>query len=126
MSLIADIEELKRMMEKATPGPLTCSGNRSEYELYSPDLKTIYLHVYPGDGGYNDPPPYDDFAYLAAARNTLPRLIAQVERMEAALRLIDDKIGHFAKAPKDDSMVIVSIMGDIARQTKEALKGMEE
>ena len=55
-----------------------------------------------------------------------PRLIAQVERMEGALRLIDDKIGHFAKAPKDDSMVIVSIIGDIARQTKEALKGMEE
>jgi hypothetical protein len=44
----------------------------------------------------------------------------------AALRHVDDKIGHFAKAPHDDELAVVSLIGDLARNVKETLAQIEE
>jgi hypothetical protein len=43
----------------------------------------------------------------------------------AALKYVDGKIGHFAKAPHDDQLAVVSLIGDLARTVKETLAQIE-
>jgi hypothetical protein len=44
----------------------------------------------------------------------------------AALQQVDSKIGHFAKAPADDELAIVSLIGDLARKVKKTLAQIEK
>lgn len=64
----------------------------------------------------------DDRAYITALRNNAAALLACAE----ALQFIDSKIGHFARAPENDSMLVLSLIGDLARRIKDALRALEE
>jgi hypothetical protein len=58
-------------------------------------------------------------ATLATAENRLALAVA-------ALKNVDGKIGHFARAPHDDEMAVVSLIGDLARKVKETIAQIEE
>ena len=74
-----EIAELKRLLEKATPGPwinkdgFLCTEDPSWCDIADCELD-------------------EDAALIAAAVNALPRLIAEVERL-AATQFIDDMEG---------------------------------
>ena len=103
MTLRSDIEELKRLEAKATPGEWGNVHNvilteiDGEFPAVASCVQCIDEQTDQGNANF-----------IATARNTLPRLIAQVERMEAALKAIE--------GTEEENW------RDIAR---EALKGME-
>ena len=65
----------------------------------------------------------DDFSYdLYLSHQTVEKKLGLAV---AALQHVDSKIGHFAKAPHDESAV-VSLIGDLARNVKETLAQIEK
>lgn len=74
--------ELRALLEKATPGPFHCEGNATEYEVYTDDLKRLYIHVH-ADGGWDDMPRIEDLRLMCALRNAAPALSACVDALQS-------------------------------------------
>lgn len=86
-----ELDELERIAKLATPGPwrvdedgdLRAGGPAA----YLRSLATLYAPIVDDDDSRNDA----DVAFIAAARDALPRLIAQVRELENRLDLADQR-----------------------------------
>ena len=135
MSLRTDIEELKRLEAKATPGEWVCfyKHKYDEWHVSVPMAESSMKLGLFRDGIPSDNPEHDA-ELIAAARNTLPRLIAQVERMESALKAAREDLfacGENSSAAWEhgDSStrrLAEKQAAEIHSEIDEALKGMEE
>lgn len=77
-----DRDELKRLEAEATPGPWEHTGRDGNNCLDTPKGCTMCDEQY-----YPWAPGTNDFAFIAAARNALPDLLAENQRMRELLRL---------------------------------------
>lgn len=123
-------EERKRLRElcdKATPGPwrkVVCNKEdgwscvMGEHEAVTDGVQT---------GEMNG----DNADFIAAARNALPELLDEVERLRArverlekvreAAEKVDARIGHFHDAPSNDGMPMLSLIVFAAGALRSAL-----
>lgn len=84
------LAQIRQRCEAATPGPWGYDGQHDEITADSPDAKDYWLIVSqcrtapntaPRDGfGHQYSP---DFAFIAAARDDVPYLLAEIERLTA-------------------------------------------
>jgi len=105
-----ELEELKRLLAEATPGPWEKSGVRTKciiedaISIGADGLSYIYLPI--GKTHNEQAGALADAALIVAAVNALPGLIARVEEMEAELEAarvhawLDDELQE--KAPSDE------------------------
>ena len=131
-SLRADIEELKRLMEIIDPAPW--KANETTSHKYMAWVVDADAHQVALVGGMTVDLENDRANFIANARNTLHRLIAQVERMESALKAAREDLfacGENSSAAWEhgDSStrrLAEKQAAEIHSEIDEALKGMEE
>ena len=92
MTLRSDITKARELDAKATPGKWTFVESATP-GMYSVTSERRALVT--GQGVASVPPRRDDAALIAHYRTLVPRLIAQMERMEGALRGLEKHIGLF-------------------------------
>ncbi len=96
-----EIAELRALEEKATPAPWGANDGRyasvyKESDAYGPNIKAWHIQV---DVGENLAASRDVAAFIAAARNALPRLLDALaaersarEALRSALQLAHDRL----------------------------------
>jgi hypothetical protein len=102
-----ELEVIRKRAEEATPGPWKCGGDKfGDIVVYSPECRGFH-----NNGGevaglnYGSDP---DAGFIAHAREDVPKLLAEIERLRRALEEISD-INEY-------------VSGDVAR---EVLKNAE-
>jgi hypothetical protein len=105
----AEIKTLRGLLEKATPGEWEVHEIESS-EMYCDDCdKIVSRGIRTPEGGLNKGVEYElfdkaDAELIAAARNHLPALIAEVER----LRRIEDHMCEFGEEDSNGNLTIPS------------------
>lgn len=80
----AELDELRALEGEATPGPWTRIHGESRYELYGAGLVNRFVAKMSLDDGIA----WADGALILAARNALPRLLGELERLRTLASLV--------------------------------------
>jgi hypothetical protein len=90
-----EIERLRRLCEKATPGPWEWYGRSGDAYLVAPKAGGKWIMDDGSAGGEYNPylkPNDPDAQFIAASREAVPTLLDEVERLRDVLSLVEAEL----------------------------------